>query len=68
MTAPADCSAGFVQKEYAMSNSQQPKQQPKSGKTEKGELSEASLKKVSGGNMPTAVERSSGDGGGAGRK
>jgi hypothetical protein len=44
-----------------MSNSKQPS---KSDKTEKGELSEAALKKVSGGDMPTAVERSNGGRGG----
>jgi len=43
-----------------MSDSKQSKPQTKATKPEKGELSEASLKKVSGGNMPTAVERSKG--------
>jgi hypothetical protein len=44
----------------------QPKPQTKSTKPEKGALSDASLNKVTGGNMPTAVERSHGGGGGAG--
>ena len=48
-----------------MSNSkQQPKPQTKSTKPQKGELSEASLKTVSGGNMPTSVERGTGGGSG----
>jgi hypothetical protein len=41
-----------------MTNSKQ--QKPQSNKPEKGELSEESLKKVSGGDMPTAVERRGG--------
>jgi hypothetical protein len=41
-----------------MTNSKQPK--PQSSKPEKGELSDASLKKVTGGDMPTAVERRGG--------
>ena len=45
---------------------QQPKPQPKSPKPEKGALSDASLNKVTGGNIPTAVERSHGSGGGCG--
>jgi hypothetical protein len=47
----------------------QPKPQTKSTKpaAEKGALSDASLNKVTGGNMPTSVERSSGGGGGTGR-
>jgi len=47
-----------------MSNSKPSKPQTKSTKPQKGELSEASLKKVSGGNMPTAVERGTGGGSG----
>ena len=51
-----------------MTNSKQPpKPETKPTKPEKGALSDASLNKVTGGNMPTAVERSSGGGGGAGR-
>jgi len=47
---------------------QQPKPQTKTTKSapEKGALSDASLNKVSGGNMPTAVERSAGGGTGRG--
>ena len=50
----------------------QPKKQTSSATAGKGkkpatELSDAALSKVSGGNMPTAVERSSGGGGGSGR-
>jgi len=52
-------------KEDAMTNpKQQQKPQTKSTKPEKGALSDASLNKVSGGNMPTAVERSAGGGSG----
>jgi hypothetical protein len=44
-----------------MSNpKQQPKPQSQSTKPAKGALSDKSLDKVSGGNMPTAVERSKG--------
>jgi hypothetical protein len=41
---------------------QQPKPQTKATKpvSEKGALSDAALNKVSGGNMPTSVERSKG--------
>ncbi len=53
-----------------MSNPKQPAPKSKGQKEmpKKGALSDADLKKVSGGNMPTAVERnhSSGGGGGAG--
>jgi hypothetical protein len=35
-------------------------QKPQTSKPEKGELSEESLKKISGGDMPTAVERRGG--------
>jgi hypothetical protein len=41
-----------------MANSKQP--QPQTKQPETGELSEASLKKVTGGDMPTAVERRGG--------
>jgi len=41
-----------------MTQSKQPK--PQTSKPEKGELSEESLKKVSGGDGPTAVERRGG--------
>jgi hypothetical protein len=49
---------GFKPKEDIMSNSKP--QKPQTNKPEKGELSEASLKKVTGGDMPTAVERRGG--------
>jgi hypothetical protein len=41
-----------------MTNSKQPK--PQTNKPEKGELSDESLKKVTGGDLPTAVERRGG--------
>ena len=51
-----------------MSNpKQQPKPQTKATKPENGALSDAALTKVSGGNMPTAVERGTSGGGGSGR-
>jgi hypothetical protein len=42
----------------AMTHSKQ--QKPQTNKPEKGELSEERLKKVSGGDLPTAVERRGG--------
>jgi hypothetical protein len=41
-----------------MTNSKQPK--PQTNEPEKSELSDESLKKVTGGDMPTAVERRGG--------
>jgi hypothetical protein len=68
MTAPAAWRSGYRYEEDAMSNpKQQPKPQTKATKPEKGALSDAALTKVSGGNMPTAVERGTGGGGGSGR-
>jgi len=59
MMAPAGWGGRVIEpKEDIMTTSKQ--QKPQTNKPEKGELSEASLKKVTGGDMPTAVERRGG--------